>query len=206
VVDVVVVTAEDWRLRRELRRAELLEAPGAFGSTLAEWSGEGDTEARWRARLGDGALNLVLVLDGVPVGMVSALAPSADDTVELISLWIAPAARGRGVGDEAVRRVVAWASDKYPGALTYRDPRSPDVRLTAARRPCPAPGYPEKVGHSASGSYPLPSDRVRRAGLPITSTLSLHCSTEPIPRGRARTAWSVMESSSRVTTSSRTPR
>ena len=116
MVDVVVVTAGNWRLWRELRRAALLEAPGAFGSTLAEWCGEGDTEARWRALLGDVALNLVLVLDSVPVGMVSALTPSADDTVELISLWIAPAARGRGVGDEAVRQVVAWASDKYPGS------------------------------------------------------------------------------------------
>jgi len=114
VVDVVVVTAEDWRLWRELRRAALLEAPGAFGATLAEWSGEADTEGRWRARLGDVALNLVLLLGGGPVGMVSALAPGADGTVELISLWIAPAARGLGVGDEAIRQVVAWASDKHP--------------------------------------------------------------------------------------------
>lgn len=114
MVDVVVVTAEDWRLWRELRRAALLEAPGAFGATFAEWSGEGDTEARWRARLGDVALNLVLVLDGSPVGMVSALAPGADGAVELISLWVAPAARGRGVGDEAIRQVVEWAPDKHP--------------------------------------------------------------------------------------------
>lgn len=114
VLDVVVVTAEDWQLWRELRHAALLEAPGAFGSTLAEWSGEGDAESRWRARLRDVALNLVLVLDGVPVGMVSAVAPSADGKVELISLWIAPATRGHGVGDEAVRQVVAWASNEYP--------------------------------------------------------------------------------------------
>lgn len=36
--------------------------------------------------------------------------------------------------------------------------------------------------------------------------LSLHCSAEPTPRGRARTAWSVMDSSILVTTSSRMPR
>lgn len=105
MVDVVVVTAEDWRLWRELRRVALAEAPGAFGSTLADWSGEGGTEARWRARLGDAALNLLLVLDGVLVGMVSALAPGANGTVELISLWIAPAARGRGSG---MRPSVRW--------------------------------------------------------------------------------------------------
>lgn len=124
VVDVVVVTDKDWELWRELRRAALLEAPGAFGATLAEWSGEGDIEARWRARLGNVALNLVLVLDGGPVGMVSALAPGADGTVKLISLWIAPAARGRGVGDEAIRQVVAWASDKHPGSTVMLSVKS----------------------------------------------------------------------------------
>jgi len=132
VVDVIVATAEDWRLWRELRRAALLEAPGAFGSTLAEWSGEGDTEARWRARLGDVALNLVLLLDGDLIGMVSAVAPGADGTVKLISLWIAPAARGRGVGDEAVRWVVAWASGTYPLsslALSVKSDNNPACRL-----------------------------------------------------------------------------
>lgn len=132
MVDVAVVTAEDWRLWRELRLAALAEAPSAFGSALAEWSGEGDTEARWRARLGDVALNLVLVLDGNLVGMVSALAPGAAGTVELISLWIAPAARGRGIGDEAVRRVVAWASDRHPGSslvLSVKSENNPACRL-----------------------------------------------------------------------------
>ncbi len=110
-----VTLPEPWR---ELRRIALLEAPGAFGSTLAEWSGEGDTEARWRARLGNVALNLVLVLDGVPVGKVSAGATEVAGTVELISLWIGPGARGRGgVGDEAVRRVMAWARTSTREAL-----------------------------------------------------------------------------------------
>jgi len=92
----------------------------------------GDTEARWRARLGDVALNLVLVLDGDLIGMVSAVAPGADGTVKLISLWIAPAARGRGVGDEAVRWVVAWASDTYPLsslALSVKSDNNPACRL-----------------------------------------------------------------------------
>lgn len=116
MIDIAVVTAQDWRLWRELRLAALAEAPEAFGSTLADWSGLGDTEARWRSRLDDVALNLVLTLDGNTAGMVSALSPDGDGQVELISLWITPAARGRGVGDEAIRRVLAWADDAHQGS------------------------------------------------------------------------------------------
>lgn len=116
VLDLAVLRTDDWQLWRRLRRAALENAPEAFGSTLAGWSGDGDTERRWRSRLDDVALNLVLRMDGDPVGMVSATAPGRDGDVELISLWVDPAARGVGVGDEAVRQVVAWAADTYPGS------------------------------------------------------------------------------------------
>jgi ribosomal protein S18 acetylase RimI-like enzyme len=115
VVGVLVLGAHDWQLWRRLRRAALAEAPTVFGSTLADWSGPGDTEERWRGRLDGVGLNLVLTLDGEPTGMVSATAPGADGAVQLISLWVSPAGRGRGVGDEAVGQVVAWAHREHPG-------------------------------------------------------------------------------------------
>lgn len=62
----------------------------------------------------DVALNLVLALDGEPVGMVSAMAPDDEGQVELISMWIAPTVRGQGVGDEAVSQVLAWAKEEHP--------------------------------------------------------------------------------------------
>jgi len=62
----------------------------------------------------DVALNLVLALDGEPVGMVSAMAPDDEGQVELISMWIAPTVRGQGVGDEAVSQVLAWAQEEHP--------------------------------------------------------------------------------------------
>ncbi len=46
---------------------------------------------------------------------MSALSPDGDGQVELISLWITPAARGRGVGGEAIRRVLVWAQDAHQG-------------------------------------------------------------------------------------------
>src|SRR5579875_3297701 len=58
-VVLAAVGPEDWRRWRALRLAALAEAPWAFSSTLAQWSGPGDTEARWKDRLAGVALNLV---------------------------------------------------------------------------------------------------------------------------------------------------
>jgi RimJ/RimL family protein N-acetyltransferase len=132
VIEVLVLSSGDWQLWRELRRAALADAPAAFGSTLQQWSGAGDTEQRWRARLESVALNLVLSVDGVPAGMVSATAPTSEGTVELLSLWVAPTARGRGVGDEAVDRVLTWAHSEFPGsrvALSIKPGNQPARQL-----------------------------------------------------------------------------
>jgi len=108
---------EEWPLWRRLRRASLEDAPEAFGSTLAQWTGDGDREERWRGRLRDVALHLVVERAGEPVGVVAATDPSpgGEAEVELISLWVAPAARGDGVGDAAVEGVLRWAEQEHPG-------------------------------------------------------------------------------------------
>jgi ribosomal protein S18 acetylase RimI-like enzyme len=132
VIDVVRVSPEDWELWRALRRAALAEAPDAFGSTLADWSGAGDSEHRWRDRLTSVPLNLVLTVDGDPVGMVSATGPGSDCAIELISLWVRPDARGQGVADEAVRQVIGWADAEHADChlfLSVRTGNEPARRL-----------------------------------------------------------------------------
>ncbi|MEH0930749.1 GNAT family N-acetyltransferase [Micromonospora sp. CPCC 205558] len=110
MIEIRVLTADDWPIWRELRLAALAEAPEAFGSRLADWQGGGDREQRWRDRLGiPGSHNLVAVLDGRPVGMSSGV-PTADPlTMELISMWVHPEARGRKVGHLLVNTVARWA-------------------------------------------------------------------------------------------------
>ncbi|MFI6820391.1 GNAT family N-acetyltransferase [Micromonospora sp. NPDC050187] len=119
MVDTRVLGVGDWRLWRELRLAALAEAGYAFGARLADWQGDGDRAERWRGRLAiPGSYNVVAVLDGRPAGMASGVPTGHDGIVELISMYVAPAGRGRGVGDHLVRTVEQWA--RLVGARTLR--------------------------------------------------------------------------------------
>jgi ribosomal protein S18 acetylase RimI-like enzyme len=119
------LTPDDWPRWRELRLAALAEAPHAFGSRLSDW--QRATEDRWRARLCDVAYNVLAVLDGVPVGMVSG---TAESPVELISMWVAPIARGRGVGDALVRAVLEWSERRGTATrLAVRQHNAPAIAL-----------------------------------------------------------------------------
>jgi ribosomal protein S18 acetylase RimI-like enzyme len=104
-----VLNQEHSRSFRELRREALRDAPDAFSATLAQWSGEGDREDCWRARLTEVPFNVVAELDGKPAGLVSGTHPDENGMVLLISMWVAPFARGRGVGDALVDAVIGWA-------------------------------------------------------------------------------------------------
>jgi ribosomal protein S18 acetylase RimI-like enzyme len=106
------VGPEDWRLWRRLRLDALAEAPDAFRARLADWQADNDVEARWRGRLSiPGSFNVIAVLDDEPVGMASGVRTSDDGMAELISMWVAPAARGRGVGEALVHEIERWAED-----------------------------------------------------------------------------------------------
>lgn len=112
-----LIKPHDWRAWRALRLEALREAPYAYGSTLAQWQGDGDTEERWRRRLTEVPFNVIGYLDDAPAGIVSGTAPTTDGVVELISMWVAPFARGRGVGDALVNAVVQWARTQRAGSL-----------------------------------------------------------------------------------------
>ena len=124
--------SDDWSIWRGVRLTALAEAPHAFGSTLAEWQGAGDREDRWRARLEiPGSHNVIAMVDGRPVGMVSGVpVEHPGDSVELISMWVSPMVRGRGVGDCLIREVERWAAER--GAKSLRLSVMPDNLRAAA--------------------------------------------------------------------------
>lgn len=110
MIEILVLTPDDWATWRHLRLAALSEAPYAFGSQLADWACDGDAEERWRGRLGiPESHNVVAMLDDHGVGMASGVPTSHVGIVALISMWVAPGARGRGVGDVLVRDIERWA-------------------------------------------------------------------------------------------------
>ncbi|GAA1634262.1 GNAT family N-acetyltransferase [Kribbella alba] len=110
MIELRELSPDDWQVWRELRLAALEEAPYAFGSQLSDWVDA--KEKRWRARLGiPGSRNVVAALDGRPVGMASGLHTEEDGVVVLVSMWIAPDGRGRGIGDQLMAAVERWARD-----------------------------------------------------------------------------------------------
>jgi ribosomal protein S18 acetylase RimI-like enzyme len=154
VLELRVLTPDDWPVWRELRLAALAEAPYAFGASLADWQGDGDREERWRGRLGlAGSYNVVAVLDGRPVGMATGVPAGPPGVVELISMWVSPAARGRGVGDRLVAAVTAWA--QQVGAT--------EVRLAVVEDNAAAEALYRRTGFTDTGELgDLMPDGVRR--------------------------------------------
>ncbi|MBT2502036.1 N-acetyltransferase [Curtobacterium sp. ISL-83] len=151
------VTAADWRTWRPVRLAALAEAPDAFGSTLADWVDA--PEHRWRTRLSlPGGLDL-LAFDGArfdgarfdgeqldgpqprPVGMASGVPGDEPGTAELISMWVDPSVRGRGVATTLIDAIARWAADS--GATTLELSVMPD-NVVAQR-------VYERTGFVASG-------------------------------------------------------
>ncbi|WP_299058250.1 GNAT family N-acetyltransferase [uncultured Nocardioides sp.] len=114
------IGAEDWQRWAVLRLAALADAPEAFGSRHADWV-DAD-ERRWRTRFDTPRATFRLaVLDGRDVGMVAVQPGHPDDPASsgwwLISMWVAPDARGRGVTDALVEDVASWTAAQGGDAL-----------------------------------------------------------------------------------------
>jgi GNAT superfamily N-acetyltransferase len=109
-VQFVAFSADDWRAWRDVRLAALHDAPDAFGSRYDDWVDA--PQSRWRDRLSLDALDLVAVEGGAAVGMASGVVGEEPGTVELISMWVHPNARGTGVADGLIEHIAAWASER----------------------------------------------------------------------------------------------
>jgi ribosomal protein S18 acetylase RimI-like enzyme len=141
-VELLRLTVEDWTVWRDVRLRALSDAPYAFSSTLAEWQGDGDVESRWRDRLESVPFNVVAVMAGQFAGQASGTAPNRDGYVELVSMWVAPGMRGRGVGQALVDAVVGWAGKQGPGGVMLSVKRSNSAAIALYERCGFAPAPP----------------------------------------------------------------
>lgn len=109
-LELARLAPDGWREFRAVRIAALTDAPSAFGSTLA---GELLLDERdWRARLAHRA-QFVVRCGEEAMGTVGGVAKSGPESgSELVSLWVHPDWRGRGVGDLLVEAVLAWVRER----------------------------------------------------------------------------------------------
>ena len=140
--------ADDWEAFAALRLAALAESPDAFGSTLADWRDA--SEQRWRSRVASAPLNLLASLDGSDVGMLSGI-EEVPGTVEAISVWVSPRARGQGVGDALLEALLTWAAGRH----------AQRVVLTVTEHNAAAQRLYVRMGFVATGEVKQGRDGVR---------------------------------------------
>ena len=113
-------TPDDWHVVRDLRLLSLETDPESFGSTHAREVTY--DEDKWRSRTENTFLAWV---DGEAVGLAAGV---WGQEAEVVSLWVAPAHRGAGLGAQLIEAVgqraaelgattvTLWVADGNPGA------------------------------------------------------------------------------------------
>ena len=138
--------ADDWQALRDIRLEALRTAPDAFGST---YEGEASRdEAHWHNRIARGGTFLAF-LPGAPdpAGLIGGY-PEDPQRVELVSMYVRPNARGRGVGEALVATVIDWAAAR----------QAKTVHLWVTETNTPARALYERCGFALTGErQPVPS-------------------------------------------------
>ena len=146
------LTTDEGPRLRSIRLRALLDAPDAFGSTLEE------TAARpadsWSKQLVD-LPTFVAINDGVDVGVVRCARDEARiDSASLISMWVAPEVRRRGVGGVLVDAVIEWARSNGVTRLflDVADNNAPAIKLYSRKGFAP---------NGEVGTLPPPREHIR---------------------------------------------
>ncbi|MBE8167072.1 MAG: GNAT family N-acetyltransferase [Shewanella sp.] len=121
MLTVQQLTQQDWSIYKALRLLSLQESPDSFGSTYANEVNYSDEEWMSRLnpkRLAKQAFPLIATLNDVPVGLVWGLCHDNDvQMAHIYQMWVAPEARGRGVGKKLLMEVIACAHQLNVQAL-----------------------------------------------------------------------------------------
>ena len=144
-MEVRQAQAADWAALRQLRLRALADAPDAFASTLAAEEALLDEVWRQRAEGGPSSANFIACEGGVDVGLAAVFAePDAPGRMHLVSMWVDPGYRRRGVGRALVDQAVRWAVER----------RAREVILWVADLNSAARRLYERVGFRPTGGGP----------------------------------------------------
>ena len=99
--------SEDWERSRAIRLQALQDAPLAFASTYEREAAFED--AMWLQRIASSAQFLAIDQDQVVGTATGFVDPEDATTALLVAMYVAPAARGHGIGERLVNAVVAQA-------------------------------------------------------------------------------------------------
>jgi ribosomal protein S18 acetylase RimI-like enzyme len=133
MIRVAQLEPEDWERLRSIRLRALRDAPDAFGTTLD--AAVAQSPESWSKQI-LAMSTFIATSDGVDVGVVRC-APdtTSTETAWLISMWVAPEARRRGIGAALADAVTEHARSRGMARLLLdvRDDNEPAIALYAGK-------------------------------------------------------------------------
>ena len=161
MTEIVRVTADDWSVMRQVRLAALRDTPDAFWATHDD---EVDRPESWWREFAELGACFIAFSRAEPVGIAAVVpAPDLGDSARrLISMWVAPDARGRGVGRELVDAAIvsARADGAHELQLEVTEGNEGARRLyercgfRATGKKTPLPRNPAMLEHEMVISFP----------------------------------------------------
>ena len=146
------VTPSNLALFKSTRLRALEESPAAFGSTYARESQLSDSEWLARAQNWDGARGIgFLAVEGdAACGIAGSIIDQSDPArALLVSMWVAPTHRRRGLGQMLVEKIARWLAARNVCTLT--------LMVTSPNQP--AMRFYEELGFARTGrTEPYPND------------------------------------------------
>jgi ribosomal protein S18 acetylase RimI-like enzyme len=108
-IEIIQLTPDDWQAYKALRLEALHTEPQAFGASYA--SNLQHPESFWRGRLAESALGekswlLFARHGGQLVGMIGAYGSDDPAVVSVISMYVQPAHRGKGISKQLMRALL----------------------------------------------------------------------------------------------------
>ncbi len=110
MIEIRRASPDEWKTVREVRLAALRDSPDWFWAVYDE---ELDKPEAWWRRFIEAGAWFIAYEEANPVGIAAAIHDRdlEDSSRRLISMWVAPHVRNRGIGTQLVDAVKAWARD-----------------------------------------------------------------------------------------------